>query len=70
MGACPCSMLLEFASFFNQHIHTGKWLNTKYNLQLIFFDGEEALKSWSHEDSLYGSKHLSEKWKNEVIIII
>lgn len=28
---------------------------------LIFFDGEEAFKTWSKTDSLYGSRHLAEK---------
>jgi len=30
---------------------------------LVWFDGEEAFKEWSATDSLYGSKHLAEKWK-------
>lgn len=30
--------------------------------QLIFFDGEEAFKSWNEVDSLYGSRHLAKKW--------
>lgn len=30
-------------------------------LQLIFFDGEEALFRWSASDSLYGSRHLARK---------
>lgn len=35
-------------------------------LQLIFFDGEEAFENWSAEDSLYGSRHLSNKWNNQL----
>lgn len=34
-------------------------------LQLIFFDGEEAFENWSEEDSLYGSRHLSNKWDTQ-----
>ena len=30
---------------------------------LCFFDGEEAFKTWSREDSLYGSRHLVETLK-------
>ena len=26
---------------------------------MIFFDGEEALVSWTSSDSLYGSRHLA-----------
>ena len=29
---------------------------------LLFFDGEEAFKSWSATDSIYGSRHLVTKW--------
>ncbi|KAH9519646.1 hypothetical protein Btru_003239 [Bulinus truncatus] len=35
-------------------------------LQMIFLDGEEALVSWSASDSLYGSRHLANKWFNTV----
>lgn len=31
---------------------------------MIFFDGEEAFKDWTQTDSLYGSRHLAKKWKN------
>lgn len=34
-------------------------------LQLIFFDGEEAFAYWSRSDSIYGARHLAEKWANE-----
>lgn len=33
-------------------------------LQLIFFDGEEALFQWTSTDSLYGSRHLAAKMEN------
>lgn len=29
-------------------------------LQLLFLDGEEALKEWGPKDSLYGSQHLAQ----------
>lgn len=38
-----------------------EWAST--TLQLIFFDGEEAIKDWSATDSLYGSRHLASKWE-------
>lgn len=28
---------------------------------LVFFDGEEAVQSWTATDSVYGSRHLAEK---------
>jgi len=29
---------------------------------LVWFDGEEAFGQWSDTDSLYGSRHLAERW--------
>jgi glutaminyl-peptide cyclotransferase len=29
-------------------------------LQLVFFDGEEAFKYWTHTDSIYGAKSANE----------
>ncbi len=31
---------------------------------LVFFDGEEAVHDWTATDSLYGSRHLSQLWRN------
>src|SRR5262249_36115607 len=43
-----------------------------YSVWLAFLDGEESIASatpgdirWSDRDSLYGSRHLSEKWEND-----
>ena len=35
-------------------------------VQMIFFDGEEAYIDWTRTDSLYGSRHLAEKWASEL----
>lgn len=35
------------------------------DVYLVFFDGEEALHEWSDTDSLYGSRHLAEKWTQD-----
>ena len=32
---------------------------------LVWFDGEEAFREWSATDSLYGSRHLAERWSND-----
>jgi Zn-dependent M28 family amino/carboxypeptidase len=32
------------------------------DVYLVFFDGEEAFHEWTDTDSLYGSRHLAEKW--------
>jgi Zn-dependent M28 family amino/carboxypeptidase len=33
-----------------------------YSVWLVFFDGEEAIESWSDSDSTYGSRHLAARW--------
>lgn len=35
---------------------------------LAFFDGEEALREWSREDGLYGSRHQVGVWEREGIL--
>src|SRR4051794_68607 len=32
------------------------------DLYVVFFDGEEAVASWTDTDSRYGSRHLAAKW--------
>ncbi len=32
---------------------------------LVWLDGEEAIRQWSPTDSLYGSRHLAEKWQKD-----
>ena len=32
-----------------------------YSLQLIFFDGEEAFRTWTATDSIYGARHLAKE---------
>jgi glutaminyl-peptide cyclotransferase len=32
------------------------------DVYVVFFDGEEAFHDWTDRDSLYGSRHLVEKW--------
>ena len=47
------------------HDKTGKDKMAKlegYSVWLVFFDGEEAIQSWSASDSTYGSRHLAAKW--------
>jgi len=31
----------------------------------VWLDGEEAVRQWSETDSLYGSRHLAEKWQKD-----
>lgn len=39
-----------------------KNVRLKNDVYLVFFDGEEAVKEWTETDSLYGSRHLADKW--------
>ncbi|KAJ1656355.1 hypothetical protein IWQ61_004058 [Dispira simplex] len=60
-SAVPCALLLELAetldSFFNEQA------DSPITLQLIFFDGEESFMNESHEDFIWGSKHLANAWE-------
>jgi Zn-dependent M28 family amino/carboxypeptidase len=33
------------------------------DVYVVFFDGEEAFGEWTATDSVYGSRHLAEKWR-------
>ncbi|XP_017332703.1 glutaminyl-peptide cyclotransferase isoform X1 [Ictalurus punctatus] len=63
-SAVPCSMLLEMARAQDKELKTIKDAGSDLTLQLIFFDGEEALYQWTSTDSLYGSRHLATKMEN------
>ncbi len=54
-GGSSTGFLLELASVLQGAPHAD-------DIYLIFFDGEEAIRAWSDTDSLYGSRHLAEKW--------
>lgn len=53
-GASGTAALLELARVFKE-----KSL-TKHRLIFCFLDGEEAIKDWTYEDSLYGSNYFTE----------
>jgi glutaminyl-peptide cyclotransferase len=36
-----------------------------YSVWLVWTDGEEAVQKWSDTDSLYGTRHLAEKWEKD-----
>ena len=62
-GGSSTGLLLEFASVLRDQ-SKGKPLDG-YSIWLVFFDGEEAFQSWSDKDSLYGSRHLADKWSKD-----
>jgi glutaminyl-peptide cyclotransferase len=55
-GGCTTAFLIEMGNYLRTHPPQG------YSIWLVFDDGEEALQSWSHADSLYGTRHLAAKW--------
>jgi glutaminyl-peptide cyclotransferase len=57
-GGSSTGLLLELG---NQLHSQGKLPG--YSVWLVFLDGEEAVKEWTDTDSVYGSRHLAEKWK-------
>lgn len=60
-GGSSTALLLELVNHFREPKRTGP------AIWLVWFDGEEtfATKQWSDTDSLYGSRHLAERWKND-----
>jgi Zn-dependent M28 family amino/carboxypeptidase len=52
-GGSSAAFLLEMARVLGSR-------QNKFTYWLVFFDGEEALKDWSADDSLYGSRQLAD----------
>ncbi|XP_077704448.1 glutaminyl-peptide cyclotransferase-like protein isoform X3 [Canis aureus] len=62
-SAVPCALLLELAQALDRELSRAKEQlpqEAPVTLQLLFLDGEEALKEWGPTDSLYGSRHLAQ----------
>jgi Zn-dependent M28 family amino/carboxypeptidase len=58
-GGSSTALLLELA----HHLRGKK--RRGYSVWLVFLDGEEAVREWSGEDSLYGSRRLAERWTTD-----
>jgi glutaminyl-peptide cyclotransferase len=39
--------------------------NNGYSVWIVWTDAEEAFKTWTATDSLYGTRHLAAKWKQD-----
>lgn len=74
-SAAPCAMLLHAARTLDEAL-TKKWesmeakgdvgddlLEGHRGIQILLLDGEEAFRTWTHEDSLYGARSLAEEWE-------
>ncbi|HSZ16957.1 MAG TPA: M28 family peptidase [Terracidiphilus sp.] len=60
-GAATTGLLMAIADQLRTETAGGRKLDG-YSVWLVFFDGEEAIRSWSDSDSTYGSRHLAAKW--------
>lgn len=60
-SAVPCAMLLDMAKFLSENSNLEQFKNLIRHIQFIFFDGEEAFKDWTANDSLYGSRNYADK---------
>lgn len=58
-GGSGTGLLLELANQLRSANRPG------YSVWLVWLDGEEAVQHWSDTDSLYGSRHLAEKWQKD-----
>ena len=58
-GGSSTAILLEFANQLRGKTRDG------YSVWLVWTDGEEAVRHWSDTDSLYGTRHLAEKWEKD-----
>ena len=62
-GGSSTAILLEFAHQLRTGLHNKK--RDGYNVWLVWTDGEEAVKTWTDTDSVYGARHLAEKWEQD-----
>jgi Zn-dependent M28 family amino/carboxypeptidase len=58
-GGSSTAILLEFANQLRGKTRDG------YSVWLVWTDGEEAVKTWTSTDSLYGTRHLAERWEKD-----
>ena len=58
-GGSSTAILLEYANQFRGKPRDG------YSVWLVWTDAEEAVRQWSDTDSVYGTRHLAEKWEKD-----
>ena len=60
-GGSSTGVLLEIANVLHK-------APPKFDVWLLFLDGEEAVKDWTATDSVYGSRHLAQKLAQEGLL--
>ncbi len=58
-GGSSTGILLALAKHFAEHEPQGP------SVWIVWFDGEEAIRSWSDDDHTYGSRKLAQRWAND-----
>ncbi len=58
-GGSTTALLLALADALRAHPNDG------YSIWLVWTDGEEAFVKWTDTDSLYGTRHLAQKWQQD-----
>lgn len=65
-SAVPCAILLDIAIQLNCLFEKAQGEKARdITPQIVFFDGEEAYNTWTATDSIYGARHLAQKWEQE-----
>ncbi|KAF9564363.1 hypothetical protein CPC08DRAFT_748412 [Agrocybe pediades] len=79
-SAAPCAIMLDLAETLNplldrrrERLEDGLADDdddgmADTTLQLVFFDGEEAFVDWTDTDSIYGARHLAQKWDTTYVL--
>jgi Zn-dependent M28 family amino/carboxypeptidase len=62
-GGSSTAILLEYGNQL-RGVGSGK-KRDGYSVWLVWTDGEEAVRQWSDTDSLYGTRHLADKWNKD-----
>lgn len=75
-SAAPCAMIMhamrsidaaltkKWEAMKKEH-RRYEWLDGQKGIQVLFLDGEEAFKTWTDDDSLYGARSLAAQWDEE-----
>jgi len=62
-GGSSTAILLEYANQLRAGPRGKK--RDGYSVWLVWTDAEEAVKTWTDTDSVYGARHLAEKWEKD-----
>ncbi|KAL2915513.1 hypothetical protein HK105_204915 [Polyrhizophydium stewartii] len=70
-SSVPCAILVDIAKTLDALLDAKMASGDRFaTVQLIFFDGEEAFVEWGPTDSIYGARHLAEKWESTKVRLL